>query len=131
MNWMRPIIEAPLLLKIIAIILIVWLVMGCATVPPAPDLDPTVVEVTRYVTYECGVVPALTSITLLEIHWVLFKVGDNAVWTLTAQQYQNLGKNTSMILAGVKELKGQRDFWKTCIDASVERTQLEPPDETS
>lgn len=115
-------------MKSILLALVLTACGGCASSIPAPDLDPTVINITKYVSYECGEVPALTPVELVDVHWILFKLGENVLWTLTAQQYTNLGENTSTILLGVKELKGQRDFWKTCIDASIERTMMVGPE---
>ena len=108
-------------MKILFLIFLLTACGGCAHTKPV-ELEETIVEITTYVFYECGEVPALTPVRLIEVHWILYRVGNNSVWTLTADQYENLGKNTSSILLGVKELKGQRDFWKACIDDSQARS---------
>lgn len=96
-------------------LLFLW---GCVSAPPEPDLSPTKVEVTQYVAYECGEAPGLSPVSFLDFKWRLYKFEGAQHWTLTAQDYENLGKNMATIIEGIKQLKIQRDFWRACIGRS-------------
>ena len=48
----------------------------------------------------------------------IFQPGEETIWGLTADEYADLGRNTSDILAAVKQLRKVVDHYKSCIDKS-------------
>lgn len=102
------------------------LLAGCITTPPSPDLTPTTVEVTKYVPYECGQPPPVTHVSFLEVDWKLIAIDGEVVWTLSAQEYADLGQNMSDILQATKELEGSRKFWEDCVARSKEAAKNLP-----
>ena len=102
-------------------------IAGCSSTPPVPNVAPVIVEVARYIAYECGVPPAIVPLTTLEVEWdVAPDINGDDRFMLTPQQYENLGKNVSEILAKSKQLKAQRDFYSDCILASQEALTTTP-----
>ncbi|MEK0324246.1 MAG: hypothetical protein QQN63_00950 [Nitrosopumilus sp.] len=95
-------------------------IVGCSSAPPVPNnVAPVIVEVARYIAYECGVPPAIVPLTMLDVEWdVATDVNGEEQFMLTPQQYENLGKNVSEILAKSKQLKAQRNFYVECIESS-------------
>ena len=111
--------------KICLTILASSLLLGCATKPPPnPDLGKTVVERVEYIPYDCSTPPAVSHVRFHDFVWKkAFDDEDNVVWSLTADAYAALGKNMSIILEATKQVIGQRDFWKKCIDDSLKRLE--------
>lgn len=96
---------------------------GCASAPPAPNLVPTIVEVARYIAYECGVPPALVHLSLLDVEWEVLPDAEGVQrFTLTPDEYENLGNNVTELLVRTKQLIAQRDFYEECIEESIART---------
>lgn len=90
---------------------------GCASTEEVPSLEPTVVEVVRYVTIHCGQPPALVPLTMLDIDWkVLPDSEGNQRFTLSPEDYERLGRNVTEILLRSSQLKAQRDFYTDCLD---------------
>jgi len=98
--------------------------VGCAIEPPPnPNLVPTTVTKIEFVAYVCGQPPGSTHVTFDRVTFQLRNVDGTVLWTLTAQEYADLGNNVSDILQAVKETNGERDFWRTCVQNSLERLQ--------
>lgn len=113
----------PAFLPIVLLFVLILLALtGCAVKPPpAPDLDPTRVEITQFVWYQCGQPPGVTHVSFDEVEFKLVEIEGQVVWTLSAQQYANLGNNMSDIILASKEMKGERDFWRACVTDSIAR----------
>ena len=126
MSWktfLTKIKTTPAFMPLVLILLFVLLVLsGCATKPPPnPNLNPTTLTKVEYVAYVCGQPPGSTHVTFDSVEFRLIPVDGTVVWTLTAQEYSDLGNNVSDILQAVKETNGERDFWKKCVEDSLAR----------
>lgn len=104
---------------VLALILALLFLTGCGSTPPNPNLGPTTVEVTKYVPYQCGQPPGVTHVSFADVEFKLVEIDGEVVWTLTAQEYADLGKNTSDTIQAVKEMKAERDFWRKCVRDSL------------
>lgn len=125
MNWKQFLTSpstTPIFLPLVLVLMLVLFALtGCVSKPPAPDLDPTRLEVTTYVWYQCGQPPGVTHVDFADVEFALVEIEGQVVWTLSAQQYANLGNNMSSIIQASKELKGERDFYRKCITDSLSR----------
>jgi len=102
------------------LVLMVLVLTGCAVKPPPdPNLTPTTLTKVEYVAYECGQPPGVTHVSFDEVEFVLVEIDGEVVWTLTAQEYSDLGQNMSDIIQASKELNGNRKFWRACVLESL------------
>lgn len=92
-----------------------------------PDLMPTPIEVRVVVPYDCGVPPAIDPVTMRDIEWDIQNVNGVALYTLSVNDYQMLGLNTSDWIAASKQLKAQRNHYRNCIARSKESTDENQP----
>jgi len=91
--------------------------VGCQTTTRPPD----VVTVSKFRAYECGTPPAIDVFVPLTVTWRLVQgPGGDFLFTLTAQDYENLGMNMASVLASARELQAQRNFYVACIARSKE-----------
>ena len=82
---------------------------GCASTPPTPPPEPTVI--TEYMYPDCGVIPARDPVNLRSVSWKVI----NGLFTLTPDEYENLSYNVSEITRGVKQLSVQLDYYEQCV----------------
>jgi hypothetical protein len=88
------------------------------------ELDALIVETVAEL-YEGDVDPfedeeflAIVSVLNLVIGDLFFHPGDEVRWSLSADDYANLGRNTSDIEAALKQMKIVIRHYKRCIDDS-------------
>lgn len=105
--------------KFIVILVLAGLVSGCASAPPTEIPDPVVV--TKYVKTDCGEPPQRASVNLRPISWQI--IDDR--FTLSAEGYEDLAYNVTTILAGIRELQSEIDFYEACLSSTP---KLEPSD---
>lgn len=99
------------MVRFVSLLSLSILLISCKS---TPELKPTTVEIVKYVKLECGNPPQVEPFKALPVEWEVI----DGKFTLTAQGYENLSKNTAGILKGVKQIKLQRDFYENCITNS-------------
>lgn len=104
-------------MRLIASLLLILLLAGCASAPPTEIPDPVVV--TKYVTTDCGEPPQRAPVNLRPISWLIVE----GRFTLSSEDYENLGYNVSMILAGIRELQSEVEFYEECLSSSVQKPE--------
>ena len=97
-------------MRLIASILLLLLLSGCAGNPPTEVPDP-VVQV-KFVRAECGSPPKRSAVNLRPIEWLII----DGRFTLSAEGYEDLGYNVSTILGGIRELQSEIDFYEQCLE---------------
>ena len=103
-----------LLLLTISIILV-----GCGHKQVKDPVPPKPVVVTKYVYPDCGTPPRRDKVEHRDIVWgYIHDENGNVLYTLSPKDYENLSFNTSEIIKGAKQLKGEKDFYKECIKAN-------------
>lgn len=116
----------PAFLPTVMILLFALALVGCAGNKPATgEFTPTPVEVVVKVPYECGQPPPLPVVNMRDIEWQIVEIDGEDYFTLTVEDYQALGMNTSDWIAASRKLKEQRDFLQDCIDRSKAETEAE------
>lgn len=87
------------------------LLSGCwHTVKPEPVVPaPQVIH--EYVYQDCGTPPARDTIELRPIFWQVQK----GMFSLTANEYEDLSYNISQITLGVAQLKNEIKFYEQCL----------------
>jgi hypothetical protein len=86
------------------------LLVGCAT----KQVDPITTVDTVYVYPDCGSPPVRTQVDLKQITW---KVIDGN-FALSPEGYENLSYNVTMILAAIRELGLEIEYYEKCIERS-------------
>ena len=104
-------------LQLIALALVL---AACGSQPVQPDVTPITVEITKYVSYECGDPPAVDLARFLDFQWAVIEHEDVYVFSLTPNDYEMLGKNMSTVKLGLSQIIGQRNYYKGCIEDSQE-----------
>jgi len=99
------------------------MLVGCVSKPPTPDLDRTEITRIEYVAYECGQPPGVSPVRYHGLGWDVRLIRGRAYWTLDAEGYEDLGKNTSITIEAVKQVIGQRNFWRKCVEDSLARLE--------
>lgn len=107
-------------MKYVLLALLTIALAGCGSNPTTPDLRPPVVQ-TKYVTVDCGVPPGVDKVQMRPVAIRVVQLSDGStVFVLTADSYENLGKNVSDILAAFKQLAVREEFWEQCIKKAQE-----------
>lgn len=96
------------------LILGILVLSGCAAQPPTEVPDPVIL--TKYVQAECGTPPSKTAVNLRSLSWQIIE----GRFTLSPEGYEDLSYNVSMILAGIKELQSEIEFYEACVASSSE-----------
>lgn len=104
-------------MRLIASLLLILLLAGCASAPPTEIPDPVVV--TKYVRTDCGEPPVRAPVNLRPIEWLII----DGRFTLSSEDYENLGYNVSMILAGIRELSAEVEFYEECLSSSAQKQE--------
>lgn len=106
MSWKRLTISSALLLA------------ACAQHQPAPP-PPKPVTITKYVTADCGAPPQRSTIELRQVTWAVIETleGDESrQWfALAPSEYADLGWNTSEMIKGARELRGEATYYSECL----------------
>jgi hypothetical protein len=104
-------------MRLTASILLILLLTGCASAPKTELPDPVVV--TKYVRAECGEPPQRAFVNLRPIEWQIIE----GRFTLSAEGYEDLGYNVSMILAGIRELQSEIEFYEKCLSSTPQKPE--------
>jgi hypothetical protein len=98
--------------------MISFIVVGCASNQPTP-LPPKPVVNTVYIYPDCGIAPKRDKVEHRDIIWgYIYDEDGDILYTLTPKGYEDLAFNTSEIIKGAKQLKGEVAFYKQCIEAT-------------
>lgn len=119
----------PAFVPVVMILLLMLALVGCAGNKPKPDFEETPVEVVVKVPYECGQPSPVPAVSMRDIRWEIIEVenivlneGDEPftgeLYTLSVDDYKALGLNTSDWIAASAGMRGQRDFYRLCIERS-------------
>lgn len=101
--------------NLLLILLVLVFATGCASAPKTEIPDPVVV--TKYITTDCGEPPQRSAVNLRPIEWRIIE----GRFTLSPEGYEDLGYNVSMILAGIRELRGEVEFYERCLSSSAQK----------
>jgi hypothetical protein len=96
-------------MRLMTNLLLVALLAGCAAAPPTEKPAPVVI--TKYARAECGTPPQRQEVNLRPISW---RVLDDR-FSLSTEGYEDLSYNITVILAGIRELQSEIEFYETCI----------------
>ena len=132
----------PAFLPVVMILLFMFALVGCAGNKPARgEFTETPVEIRVAVPYECGQPTPVPAVSMRDINWEIIEVEDfvfdedgepftGELYVLTVDDYKSLGLNTSDWIAASAGMKGQRNFYRDCIERSQEEADDELPTET-
>ena len=123
--FLMKIRPTPAFLPTVMILLFALALVGCAGNKPKPDFEETPVEVVVKVPYECGQPPPLPVVSMRDIEWQIVEIDGEDFFTLTVDDYQALGMNTSDWIAASRKLKDQRNFYRDCIERSKAEAEAE------
>lgn len=105
-------------MKSLLLLTISILLVGCGTTQPRPE-PPKPVVITEYVYPDCGTPPKRDKVEYRRITWsYIYDDQDNVLYTLTPKGYEDLSFNTSEIIKGIRQLKGELAYYKQCIKAN-------------
>jgi hypothetical protein len=101
-------------LKLFTILISALLLSGCSLVSRT-KAEPEPQIITKWRTFDCGVPPARDNISFTV---PVFGVTSEGFWTLTAEQYANLGDSMQNILNASGQLVAVIQFYEDCIQAA-------------
>lgn len=105
-------------MKYLIFLTISILITGCGTKQVKPVVPPKPVVVTQFVYPDCGNPPRRDKVQHRDILWgYMYDEDGDVVYTLTPQGYKDLSFNTSEIIKGAKQLKGEVAYYIECIEA--------------
>ena len=96
----------------INLLILLVLISGCAAQPPTELPDPVIL--TKYVRAECGEPPSREAVNLRPISWQII----DGRFTLSPEGYEDLSYNVSSILAGIRELQSEIEFYEECLSST-------------
>lgn len=109
------------LLLILACIMLLMMVVGCAEAP-----IPQRVEVTTFVPVVCEEAPSADRIRMLEATPVPIRSTHGAMWVaFTPKHYENLAKNQKAILKNMKQKNSIIKYYRECISKAKEVSTVE------
>lgn len=104
-----------LMTNILLVLGTLLLASGCASAPQTEIPDPVIV--TEYIRADCGTPPKRQDVNLRAFEWLI--IDDR--FTLSAKGYEDLSYNVTVILAGIRELQAEIDFYERCLSSSEQR----------
>ncbi len=105
MNW-----------NVLLTILVLSIVLsGCRKDVVEREIPPQII--TQWRTFDCGVPPARDKVTFRPPKFV---VTDEPLWTLTADQYADLGENMAELVKAMGQYAELIRFYDKCINAAQE-----------
>ena len=105
----------------LSIILISLSLAGCGAVEKLKRTEPPQV-ITQWRTYDCGIPPARDKINFRIPE---FKITTDGLYTLTPDQYGNLGEAMQDIIKASGQLLEVIRFYERCIASAQEKSDVE------
>jgi hypothetical protein len=75
---------------------------------------------TTYVYADCGTPPERTAVDLRPVTWTVI----DGQFALSAEGYENLSYNTTMILAAIKEYKVELAWYEECLSEQARQAEM-------